>query len=283
MADVKISDLSESTNPASTDLIEAEVSSTSKKVTLANAWTAGKSAASESATGAVELATLAEVSTGTDTARAVTPAGVKQETNLLIPKSIIDAETILYGTVDNTPAALAVAASRIVGRKSSGSISALTAAETRTVLGNAPFVVGSDADGDTWYRTGGALARLAKGSALSSYRMNSGATAPEWTAEGAYALSDSATIAINWANGPVQYVTLGGNRIITFTGPVVGRTYVLILIQDGTGSRTISSWPTISWAGGAAPTLTTTAGKTDIVTLLYANGIYYADCAKNFG
>lgn len=39
--------------------------------------------ASETAKGIVELATLAEVSTGTDTVRAVTPAGVRQERTAL--------------------------------------------------------------------------------------------------------------------------------------------------------------------------------------------------------
>jgi hypothetical protein len=44
--------------------------------TAAGAFTAIKQAATESATGVVELATTAEVAAGTDTARAVTPAGV---------------------------------------------------------------------------------------------------------------------------------------------------------------------------------------------------------------
>jgi hypothetical protein len=44
--------------------------------TAANAFTALKQAATESATGVVELATTAEATTGTDTQRAVTPAGV---------------------------------------------------------------------------------------------------------------------------------------------------------------------------------------------------------------
>lgn len=49
-------------------------------------------------------------------------------------ESVLDAETVLYATVDNTPAALSVPASRIVGRKASGSIVALTAAELRAIL-----------------------------------------------------------------------------------------------------------------------------------------------------
>lgn len=44
--------------------------------TAANAFTALKQAASETATGVVELATTAEAQTGTDTTRAITPAGL---------------------------------------------------------------------------------------------------------------------------------------------------------------------------------------------------------------
>lgn len=96
-----------------------------------------------------------------------------------------------------------------------------------------------------------------------------------------YALSDSATIALDWANGNIQYVTLGGNRTFTFANPVEGNKYMIFLTQDGTGSRTVT-WPTIRWRGGSAPTLTTTASKTDIIALVYVNGAYYADAELNF-
>jgi hypothetical protein len=42
------------------------------------------------------------------------------------------------------------------------------------------FALGSDADGDVYYRSSGALARLAKGTAGQVLKMNTGATAPEW-------------------------------------------------------------------------------------------------------
>jgi hypothetical protein len=45
-----------------------------------------------------------------------------------------DANTILKADVDNTPIKLAVAASRILGRKSTGGIDALTAAEAKALL-----------------------------------------------------------------------------------------------------------------------------------------------------
>lgn len=102
-------------------------------------------------------------------------------------------------------------------------------------------------------------------------------------AAGAYELTDGATIAVDWSDGATQYVVIGATgRTVTFANPVEGTVYRLIVIQDGSGSRTITTWPTIKWAGGSAPTLTTTAGKADIITLLYANSAYYADCAYNF-
>jgi hypothetical protein len=48
------------------------------------------------------------------------------------------------------------------------------------VDGTRPWAVGSDADGDLWYRASAAIARLAKGTAGQVLTMNSGATAPEW-------------------------------------------------------------------------------------------------------
>jgi hypothetical protein len=87
-----------------------------------------------------------------------------------------------------------------------------------------------------------------------------------------YALSDGATIAVDWHNGNVQSVTLGGNRTLTFSNPIDGARYVLIIKQDGTGSRTVT-WPaTVRWPGGTAPTLTTTASKTDYIAFIY-NGV----------
>lgn len=97
----------------------------------------------------------------------------------------------------------------------------------------------------------------------------------------AYTLTDGATIALNWNNGNVQTVTLGGNRTFTFANPKEGARYVLKLTQDATGSRTVT-WPTITWQGGAAPTLTTTANKTDLITLVYIGGVYYGASSINY-
>jgi hypothetical protein len=97
-----------------------------------------------------------------------------------------------------------------------------------------------------------------------------------------YALTDGATVAIDWNNGPVQKVVLGGNRTITFANPVSGGRYLLIIVQDATGSRTIASWPTIKWTGGLAPTLTTTANKADMISITYDGTSYYGMASVNF-
>lgn len=51
-----------------------------------------------------------------------------------VDKATLDANSILYAVTDDTPAALTVAASRIVGRKASGDIDDMTAAETWAIL-----------------------------------------------------------------------------------------------------------------------------------------------------
>lgn len=96
-----------------------------------------------------------------------------------------------------------------------------------------------------------------------------------------YALTDGATIAVDWNNSLIQAVTLAGSRTVTFANPKAGARYLIELTQDGTGSRTIT-WPTIRWEGGAAPTLTTTAGKTDLIFVYYDGTDYFGSSSLNF-
>tara|TARA_R110000822_G_scaffold53720_7_gene138398 strand:+ start:1032 stop:2789 length:1758 start_codon:yes stop_codon:yes gene_type:complete len=80
-------------------------------------------------------------------------------------------------------------------------------------------------------------------------------------------ITDGATLNWNTALGQVAQVTLGGNR--TFAAPtnlVDGGFYSLLIIQDGTGSRTISWNAVFDFTGGTAPTLSTAAGSKDLIT-----------------
>lgn len=69
------------------------------------------------------------------------------------------------------------------------------------------------------------------------------------------------TIALT--SGTVQLLTLTGNCTFTFPTATAGQSFILLLRQDGTGSRTVT-WPAaVRWPGGTAPTITSTANRTD--------------------
>ncbi len=75
---------------------------------------------------------------------------------------------------------------------------------------------------------------------------------------------------INWASSNTQTLVLGASPIaLTFTNGQPGAHYTLALKQDATGSRLVT-WPgNVRWSSGVAPTLTTTANKTDYVEFVY--------------
>lgn len=76
--------------------------------------------------------------------------------------------------------------------------------------------------------------------------------------------SDAATITFDLDAGNKQKVTLGDNRTLALSNVQDGHVFLLRLLQDGTGSRTVTWFSTIKWAGGSAPDLTTTADKADV-------------------
>lgn len=80
------------------------------------------------------------------------------------------------------------------------------------------------------------------------------------------ALTDGATITPDFAASNFYSVVLGGNRTIANpTNITAGQGGAIFIVQDGTGSRT-AAWGTAwDFAGGTAPTLTTTADAVDRV------------------
>ena len=56
-----------------------------------------------------------------------------------------------------------------------------------------------------------------------------------------------------------------GNITIALSNITLNQCIMVSITQDGTGSRTVTWFSTIRWAGGSAPTLTTTASKRDVV------------------
>ncbi|HWB39074.1 MAG TPA: hypothetical protein VG604_02415, partial [Candidatus Saccharimonadales bacterium] len=70
----------------------------------------------------------------------------------------------------------------------------------------------------------------------------------------------------------IHYITLTANCTLTFPTAAAGKSFTVVLLQDATGSRTVT-WPgTVKWAGGSAPVLTTTANKTDVFSFMCVDG-----------
>ncbi len=94
---------------------------------------------------------------------------------------------------------------------------------------------------------------------------------------------DRPNIVFDVSRVQTRMVTLGGNRTLSVVGDVGVRSFVLVLAQDATGSRTVTWWSGIRWAGGTAPTLTATANKADVISFIRISpGVYFGMVAQNF-
>lgn len=129
---------------------------------------------------------------------------------------------------------------------------------------------------------------LVIGTDVQAYDANTAKTdvAQEYTATqnfNATTLTDAATINWDASANQVCKVTLAGNRTMAApTNLKDGATYILRIIQDATGTRTIT-WNTVfKWAGGTAPTLSTGGGAIDIITFVSDGTNLYGCSQLNF-
>lgn len=82
------------------------------------------------------------------------------------------------------------------------------------------------------------------------------------------ALTDGATITPDFAVANNFSVTLGGNRTLANpSNQTAGQTITIVITQDGTGGRTLAYGSNYKFAGGTAPTLTTTANAVDTLVM----------------
>ena len=95
-------------------------------------------------------------------------------------------------------------------------------------------------------------------------------------------LTDGATVTWDVTASPVAKVTLAGNRTLALpSNPLGSGQYAsLLVIQDGTGSRTLTWNAAYEFKDDTAPTLTTTASKGDLFTFRY-NGAKWLEVGRN--
>ena len=94
-------------------------------------------------------------------------------------------------------------------------------------------------------------------------------------------LTDQATVTWDASTQDVCKLTLGGNRTLAApTNSTTGQFISILVIQDGTGSRTLSFNAVYEFASDTAPTLTTTANLGDVFVFRY-NGSKWIEAGRN--
>jgi hypothetical protein len=191
------------------------------------------------------LSSVSTSSTDTNIDINITPAGTGDV--------VLGADTVKVGDA---------AAAATLMSNGAGTLTVTTGGTTDLVLNtnngtNAGDITFTDAaDGDITFTTNGA----------GFVKLNDAAYNPEGT------LTDAATIAWDAQEKPVAKVTLEDNRTLGLpTNPVAGAFISLLIIQDGTGSRTLTWNAAFEFPSDTAPTLTTTADLGDMFTFRYHN------------
>jgi len=151
--------------------------------------------------------------------------------------------------------------------------------QTVDINGN-ELILDADADSSITADTDDQIDIKAGGTDVASFKtanllLNVGAYNAEAT------LTDGATISWDASTSPVAKVTLAGNRTLgAASNGQAGQFVSLLVIQDGTGSRTLTSNAAYEFASDTAPTLTTTASQGDLFVFRY-NGTKWLEVGRN--
>ena len=95
-------------------------------------------------------------------------------------------------------------------------------------------------------------------------------------------VNSSTTQTISLASGTVLSYTLTGNCTFTMPTATSGTSFIVRLIQDGTGSRT-ATFTGVKWPGGTVPVITTTASTgVDVISFVCIAAVWYGTAAQAF-
>ncbi len=182
-------------------------------------------------------ATGAEVTTGTEDAKIVTPKAIKDATLTLTSPKVVTAITDANGNeVIKTPA-------------TADAVNEFTI--TNAATGNAPelSVTGGDTDID--------LKLSAKGAG--EILLDAHYQTPQ-----TYTPSGAGTTTLDLSTGNTHIVTMpAATQTLAISNAKVGQ-YFIVQINNVTSQGALTWFSTIRWAGGSAPTLTGTNGKRDV-------------------
>jgi hypothetical protein len=89
---------------------------------------------------------------------------------------------------------------------------------------------------------------------------------------------------LSLTNGTVQTATLTASTACTFTMPTAtaGKSFILLLKQAATTGGGSATFTSVKWFGLGAPTITTTAGKMDILTFVSDGTNWYGSFIQGY-
>lgn len=97
-----------------------------------------------------------------------------------------------------------------------------------------------------------------------------------------YTSNTGTAITVSLTNGTVQKLTMNASPTITMPTAVAGKSFVIMLAQNGTGGYS-PTWSTVVWPGNTAPTVTSTASKQDIYSFFSDGTSWYgATIGQNY-
>jgi len=166
-----------------------------------------------------------------------------------------------------------------LGAANGGTGVANNAAMTVTGSGNFAYTRTLTGATNVTFPTTGTLATLAGSEAFTNKTL----TNPTVTnyVETVVAIGNSSTSqTLALTNGTVQTVTMTGNCTFTMPTATAGKSFVLI-VSTGAGGFT-GTFTSVKWPSNAAPTLTTTATRWDILTFFADGTNWYGTFAQAF-
>jgi len=267
-------------------LTSAKISGTSSGTTVIR----GASAASGTVTiPAVTGTLISDADTGTVTSTMIADGTIVNadiNASAAIDKTKISGTAITAGdtgTVTNTMLAGSIAASKITGTAAVLTANTFTATQTVTPTSGTGVAVNAAASGvgvvvKANATTPGDIAQFQDSSSNVITRVVSGGgiVAVEPIVSNT---SVTGTVTLDCSTGTTFTLTVTGTgAVLAFTNlPNAGSTTLTLVITQGTGGSKTIAWGSTTinssavapkWASGAAPTLSTSAGQVDIVTLV---------------